>query len=142
MKCNFDVAIFQEQGKIGYGIVVQGDQGEFLCAMNVVLYYDLKPCLVETLACKEILSWLKLMGYQRIVLQTNCLILQHAINSCTMDFSNKGLVMNDCVTFLSDFESISFVFVMRSPNIVAHSWELWVSKLVRENGIPLLPFFS
>lgn len=42
LKCNVDAALIREENKVGYGIVLRGDQARFVAAKGGLL-----PCVFE-----------------------------------------------------------------------------------------------
>lgn len=133
--CKFDGALFQEQCKGGFGYVLRDNNIDFLAAKNGLLYCDMDPSLVDSLFRKEALSWLKQNGFQRIVLETDCLTLEQGINYHSMDLLYKDIIVEECVRLLRDFESFSLCFVQRYANVVAHS----IFRLSWGSGYPILP---
>ena len=70
VKCNIDAAVFREEGKSSWGIVVRDSQGLFLHAASRVVNGLFQVRELETLGLREVLSWIKQLGFERVIFET------------------------------------------------------------------------
>ena len=75
---------------------------------------------VETLGCKEALSWLKTNKYPQVVVESNSLLMVLTITKAIPYNTSMGNVLQDCMHILRSIPKSSFAFVKRSVNRVAH----------------------
>ncbi|KAG8638764.1 hypothetical protein MANES_14G060250v8 [Manihot esculenta] len=101
-KCNIDISV-QANGQL---MVVPG---------------LMDPLLGEVLCFREALSWLKSKNYFPICVETDCELIVNALNSPHTDSSYFELMINDCKALLQELQYVSFAFVRRSANQVAHT---------------------
>lgn len=81
VKCNYNNALFLSSSKVGYGVVVRGNESNLLAACSGLLNCVLYLGLAETLACKEALSWINNKSYRNVIVEFDCLNMCHYINS-------------------------------------------------------------
>ena len=56
IKCNIDVAIFNQEGYMGYGWVIKNEEGIMIALKNGVMNGLLDPTMVEARSCRKALS--------------------------------------------------------------------------------------
>ena len=56
LKCNVDVAIFNQKCCIGHGCVLKNRQGLLVAAKNGLMHGPLDPMVAEAMSCKEALG--------------------------------------------------------------------------------------
>jgi ribonuclease HI len=78
------------------------------------------PELVEALAASCALSFVSEVGFDQVVLASDCLSVVQRIKSTTMDCSYMGVVIQDIQKMAASFSSISLCHVPRSLNESAH----------------------
>ncbi|XP_019169469.1 PREDICTED: uncharacterized protein LOC109165240 [Ipomoea nil] len=79
------------------------------------------PHLAEALAVKEALSWSREKGLTRIQVFTDCQVVCGFINGAFQDLSYAGCVIRDCRDLRRHFEVVSFSYISRSVNKLAHA---------------------
>lgn len=67
IKCNIDVCVFSSH--LGHGCVIRDIQGEVIAARSTILPGGGDVFMAETMSCKEALSWLKELNFDRVVLE-------------------------------------------------------------------------
>ncbi|XP_021592025.1 uncharacterized protein LOC110599762 [Manihot esculenta] len=120
LKANVDAAVFPD-GFIGVGGVLRSYDGSFVgaCQHRLIGYFS--PKIAELIAIREVLSWIKRLGYDQIVLESDTLtVVKALLSSSTSDFSNFGSLVDDCKSLIAEMNSVSVSFVHRSANSVAH----------------------
>lgn len=121
VRCTVDAAIFQEQGKAGFGAVVFDGDGRFVEAVNGPISYDLSPYQAEAVACREALSSLKSRNYEAIHLMSDCMNVVKAISGHSRDLSYTCPIVEQCRSLLKQFSFSKCYFLSRSANQAAHT---------------------
>ena len=91
-----------------------------MAAKNGVLHYSMNPALAETLSCREALRWLKELDMDNVLVEMDCLGLHLAITDSSFDATSHGVIIQDCLDLLSNFDNKNFCFARRSANQLAH----------------------
>ena len=120
LKCNFDASLLLSQNTTSFGIIIHDSNGKFVVAKNGVLHYSMNPALAEALSCREALSWLKELDIDNVLVETECLGLHLAITNSSFDATSHGVIIQDCLDLLSNFDNNNFCFARRSANQLAH----------------------
>lgn len=71
VKINTDAALFSEIQLTGFGMLIRGDQGEFIAARSKFLPGVLCVDEAEIIEVHEALSWIKAHGYNFIEVETD-----------------------------------------------------------------------
>lgn len=121
LKVYVNATVFLDTGHAYYGVVVMDSFGGFIAAKNGPLRCLNDAHLVEALAIKEALSWVKCRGFTKIVVLSDCETVCNLINGFLVEFSYAGCVVSDCKSFQRHFEIMSFRFIPRSVNQFAHA---------------------
>ena len=72
------------------------------------------------MSCREALFWLKMNGFQRVLMELDSLLLVEAMNKNMEYKSPIGLIMKDCVSLMKEILECNLCFVRRSANKAAH----------------------
>ena len=120
VKCNIDAAVFLEEGKSSWGIVVRDSQGLFLHAASRVVNDLFHVRELETLGLREALSWIKQLGFERVIFETDSLQVVQALQNRDVDFSEFGALIKDCLSLLQGKHYFSMAFTKRQNNVAAH----------------------
>ncbi|XP_019174278.1 PREDICTED: uncharacterized protein LOC109169844 [Ipomoea nil] len=121
LKLNTDVSGRQEDGQMGLGWVLRGDDnGGFLAAKNVLVAGTYLVKEAEALCVREALSWLKATGLGRVEVEMDSQLVCNAIRSVSFS-SAFGYLVDDVKDLASEIEGVEFYFVKRSVNRAAHS---------------------
>lgn len=99
IKLNIDGAIFDVDGKFGFGCVARNHVGEVIDVMAEARQEIVQPEVVEALGVKEALSWIKAKGWNRVQVESDCLTTIQAINNSISMVSMFGLIIEDCRSF-------------------------------------------
>lgn len=140
-KVNIDAAIFEGEGRYGFGGVVRDHRGNFVSAISGLREGAISPEVAEGVALKEVLSWLKLQDPKQYQVETDCLVLVQAINSPVILRSPFGMVVRECKESLDSWRDIDLHFVKRSANQVAHkiarASRLYADRVFSEHNVPV-----
>lgn len=71
------------------------------------------------MAVREALKWMKTQGWDHVQLESDCLkVIQSVQNQTSISYFD--LILNDIRNIAREFCNLSFLFVKRSTNRVAH----------------------
>ncbi|KAL1804932.1 hypothetical protein ACET3Z_028000 [Daucus carota] len=70
---------------------------------------------------KEALSWSDQFQGERIIIESDCLVVVQAIRSSTPMRSHLGAIVEECRSLMKQSHKLSLSFVKPSANVVAHS---------------------
>ncbi|KAJ8767776.1 hypothetical protein K2173_020716 [Erythroxylum novogranatense] len=119
-KCNVDVALL-EDGDYGLGMVIRNSQGRNCAGKLLKLPGWRDPQIGETLCFREALSWIKSLSFFPICVETDCLIVSQFLESTHIFSSYFSVIIQDCKALLHELSSVSFAFVRKPANQVAHT---------------------
>ena len=85
-------------------------------------HYQRLPIVAEALEIKEALIQIKEKGYEKVDLESDCVVVKQAIHNNTLMNSYFGRVIKECKHILSELKSrlVYVKFVKHSPNSVEH----------------------
>ena len=92
-----------------------------IAARNGMMGGSSDPLLAEALSCKEALSWIKELNLNKVIVETDSLMLAQAFNVSADNFSYFGSILGDCQIIAKDLIDVNLVWVRRSANLAAHS---------------------
>nr|GMC47434.1 uncharacterized protein LOC109164833 [Ipomoea batatas] len=119
LKINVDAALDVRKGGMGLGWVIRDANGIFKAARAVPVTGVCSPTEAETMAIRELLSWLKDQSPSQVLIETDALKVVQGLNSCSFD-SAFDLLLCDVRDLLRSFSSTFISFVKRSANRAAH----------------------
>uniref|UniRef100_A0A803PJ09 Reverse transcriptase domain-containing protein n=1 Tax=Cannabis sativa TaxID=3483 RepID=A0A803PJ09_CANSA len=122
IKINVDAAIFEGANSYGIGLVSRDHHGFLVQGRTDLFVGNATPELAEAIGVREALSWTKENAWQRVVIETNCLVVIQAIRSSVQMISPFGQVISHCKQLIIDLPFVSVLFVKRSANVVAHNF--------------------
>ncbi|XP_031099742.1 uncharacterized protein LOC116003943 [Ipomoea triloba] len=130
LKCNVDAAVFEDSA--GFGLVVKDHARVFVSAYNARLGCGRDLYLVEAMVVREALSWLMSNGYTDFILEPDSLNFCSSFNSCLLDLSYVGLLVEQCHCIANDIGNVFVHHVRRSVNRVAHvlAWAIGSSSVL------------
>ncbi|KAM6565903.1 hypothetical protein CsatA_025031 [Cannabis sativa] len=120
IKVNVDGAIFTNERCCGIGLVARTAAGIVLQAKKTSKVGILKPHVVEAIGIKEALSWIKANAWTNVVVESDCLRVIRDIQKFKHVALPYGHIIFECMTLCSGIVGVSFNFVKRSANKVAH----------------------
>ncbi|KAI4347890.1 hypothetical protein L6164_008666 [Bauhinia variegata] len=119
VKINIDAAVgFDHIG--GVGGVLRDTAETFLGGWCNQCDWSTSISSLEAMANREALVLLKAWGYQHIVLEGDSQSIIHQLNSPRSNMSYEGLIINDILALSKEFTYVSFSWVPREANKVAH----------------------
>ncbi|XP_074313730.1 uncharacterized protein LOC141648922 [Silene latifolia] len=119
VKINVDASLLKDIG-VGWGLVCRGEDGmaKWTCAIQVQEKWE--PEFAEAMAILHGLIEARRAGEQKIIIETDCQRVINAVKSRKRDRSDISLVYEDIFNACIWFDSVSFCFVCRKLNKVAH----------------------
>ncbi|XP_031097101.1 uncharacterized protein LOC116001361 [Ipomoea triloba] len=115
-----DAAVFSDREEGYVSAVVHGSDGGYLAARNCSVRSLRNPILAEAMAVKEALSWAKDRGWHKVVLYSDCQLVCNLLKSSLPNNSYVGCIVRDCVSLKRYFVDVSFHYIARSANTLAH----------------------
>ncbi|XP_016676167.1 uncharacterized protein [Gossypium hirsutum] len=119
-KCNVDSASFSAQQQTEFANVLRDARGSFIKAFSGSCPALLYPRLAEAFTVREALSWLKSEDYLQVILEGDCMQIFSALCTASPNFSEFGVLLEDCHFLQTYFQSLTFCSLRRSSNRAAH----------------------
>jgi len=100
--------------------VIRDHNGNFLAATNQVICRVSEPEMAKALAVRWALKFICDQHFKKVVIASDCLNLVRKLMQKSLDRSHIGAIVQDIKMMRNNFDDISFVFVSRNCNEVAH----------------------
>lgn len=120
IKCNVDGACFAAERRIGVGAVVRDADGLVRAAFCKHQAGEFGANMVEAIGFREVLSWIKDMGFSEIDFELDAQVVVRAVERGECDESPFGDIIRDCLSLLIEVPNSFISFVRRSANRAAH----------------------
>ncbi|KAK9107449.1 hypothetical protein Syun_023460 [Stephania yunnanensis] len=117
VKCNVDASVFADKGVSSYGEILRDGLGNFVAALAGSFEGIFEPTVAEAIGVREALSWLKGIGENQVIVETDALQVVHAIKGGRADSSYFGGIIDECKLMLMDLRSYKVSFVRRSAKL-------------------------
>ncbi|XP_030487638.2 uncharacterized protein LOC115704575 [Cannabis sativa] len=117
---NVDGAIFEASNAFGFGFIARSCDGKLIEGVSTYKIGRVAPEIAEVTGIKEALSWIKDKGWQKVSLETDCLVAVQALHSSASLPSAFGLLILDCQQLLAKLHNVKIYFVKRSANRATH----------------------
>ncbi|KAJ1394179.1 Ribonuclease H-like superfamily [Sesbania bispinosa] len=130
VKVNVDASWFQDRKGGALALVARDSLGAVLVG-SALHYLAPSPVVAEALAVREGMILANNLGFQRILLESDCL---HVVSSCRNDLEIgevKGIV-EDILAYRDRFSSCGFLWTHRSGNQLAHE----LAKAAASDSLP------
>ena len=122
VKINMDAAFLAESEVGAWGFVIRDELGNFLAGAAGKLQYVRSPLQAEISACMKAIEGAADLGAQRIILESDCLMMNSALKSRDYDTTELGVLFREARSVChASFGSYEFMFCHRECNRVAHS---------------------
>ena len=118
-KVNSDAALFDD-GTVGCGAVMRDELGEVMDATAVVYDGRLEIDEAEAYAARHALQIAIEAGLRNLILETDCLKLVNYLKNGVVEASSFGNLVGDILECGKVCSSLSFAYVGRNGNKVAH----------------------
>lgn len=117
-KINTDAA-FKAGEAVGMGMVVRNAAGEVLASASGKRGGAGSAAVAEAMALRWSLELALDMGFQAVVVETDCAVLHGAWNVAASDRSYMAAVIRDCLDLSRLFRSFEFLLIRRTANLAA-----------------------
>ncbi|XP_031101936.1 uncharacterized protein LOC116005838 [Ipomoea triloba] len=122
LTCFFDASYDPVTLRAAFGAVLLESDGGYVAACAGPLIDCFSPLMTETVACKEVLSWLEGRGVVSVQLKTDCSQLCSGLGRMHSSFySYVGLFIDACRRAIATFLYCHISLVPRSANVIAHT---------------------
>uniref|UniRef100_A0A803QE18 Reverse transcriptase n=1 Tax=Cannabis sativa TaxID=3483 RepID=A0A803QE18_CANSA len=116
VKINVDGAIFVASNSFGFGFIARDFEGRIIEAVSKNNGGNVSPEIAEAYGIKEALSWIKDKGWNKVLVETDCLVVLQGIDNNFQLPSAFGVNIWDCKKLIYELNNISLKFVKRSAN--------------------------
>jgi ribonuclease HI len=122
VKCNIDASFPPGSNRVGIGICIRDDQGVFILAKTEWFTPKCEVHLGEALGFLSALNWVHELNLGPVEFELDSKRVVDSFHSSNQDFTEFGVILNQCKLMFSNFYSNSSVeFVRRQANEVAHN---------------------
>ncbi|XP_023872473.1 uncharacterized protein LOC111985073 [Quercus suber] len=119
-KLNFDATIFKERGRSGFGVVIRNERGEVTTAFSAIGPSVSGSEEAETLACRKAVEFVVEAGFYELIIKGDSINVMRALSSPSPNLSVCGNVVVDIQWLIRGIIRVSFNWVRRDCNRVAH----------------------
>ncbi|XP_074310490.1 uncharacterized protein LOC141646517 [Silene latifolia] len=120
VKLNVDAGTKDGWGT-GLGMVCRGSDREVIWGSSEMRREELEPRVAEVVAVLEGVKEARRRGVARLIVESDCKVLIDALKTGAKGRSDFHLVLVDILSICSEFNFISWSFVGRNCNSVAHA---------------------
>ncbi|XP_048493657.1 uncharacterized protein LOC125494128 [Beta vulgaris subsp. vulgaris] len=131
IKVNSDAAIFKDNS-IGLGGVARDNEGDVVMATCRKWRGNFDVEVAEAIGMRHALKIAREAGFKVLILETDNFQLYHQLTSRKAPSSSFGNVVNDILVMSRACDSVSFSFVKREGNRVAHNLAKGSENVVEE----------
>ena len=103
-------------------MVARDSYGELVQARTGLRHGQVKPELAEAMVVKEALSWIKIMNWPKVEIETDCLVVVQAFRSKVRLRSPFEMVIDECRRLTQSLNKIALLFIRRTANMLAHQF--------------------
>jgi ribonuclease HI len=118
---NVDAARFSSSRRMGIGAVIRNHKRECSIAWSELIQEVTAPDVAEALSLRHAMSLAGEEGFDKLVIESDCLSLVQRVKSLEIDRSHVGVVVQDIKALVSGFSSVFFNHVYRHCNVAAHT---------------------
>ncbi|KAK8711044.1 hypothetical protein V6N13_146346 [Hibiscus sabdariffa] len=119
-KFNFDTSFNSQNRSSTSGVIGRDITGEIMTSCVVPHNNVLDALMAEALACLQSVHYAKELGFRRVIIEGDSLIVIKKLNEGMHDRSTIAPVIHDIRMKARDFDVISFVFVKQDANNTVH----------------------
>jgi ribonuclease HI len=120
IKVNTDALVNKEKGWMGYGAVARDERGVVMAAQCRTIKGNLDVTLAEAGALLMAIQLCQRLGFHTVHFEGDSQIVVEGINSPTIDWSSKGLMLGDILEALQGIYCWRISFTHREGNKAAH----------------------
>ena len=120
-KINYDGALSSANNKSGIGIVVQDCHGEVIASLIQQLDQAYQPVEVEALVVSKAVEFGSELGLHNAIIEGNSVVVAMALKCKEFGLAPYTHLLNDVSLFFGLYSQLSYSYVKREGNKVAHS---------------------
>ena len=120
LKLNVDASYYACAKAFNIGMVVRDHAGTFIEGRCMALMYSGTRVEVECMRVREALSWVKSISDERVIIETDSLLVVHALYGKSENLLALGHVIEQCNGILKDLPGVVVSHVRKQANKVAH----------------------
>ncbi|KAL2905726.1 hypothetical protein RDABS01_004436, partial [Bienertia sinuspersici] len=120
VKVNVDAGLLGSNA-LGVGVVAQDDEGAAMFCASVQMEGHLEPRCAEARAILVGIQMAMEMGFDDVIIENDCEGLINALSKGEKGHSSFHLLLEDILLLVSSLRSISWSFVKREANKIAHA---------------------
>ncbi|XP_041023933.1 uncharacterized protein LOC121264710 [Juglans microcarpa x Juglans regia] len=120
-KVNWDVAVDKTHFKIGIGISVRDEEGNYLATMRKNQLLNPDPLMAEAVGALTAATFALELDMNKIILEGDSELVIARIQKQTQDQSYFGMITSDIRSTISLFEVCITKHVNRECNVIAHN---------------------
>lgn len=120
VKVNVDVGLARNSMNAWVAMVARNDAGDCLWWSKKMIVGRPSPVDGEALAILHGLTVARAHGWTNVVMESDCLQLVNVLSSQSGSMASFGAIVDACLGFYDCFQALSFSFIRRSGNSLAH----------------------
>jgi ribonuclease HI len=121
VKCNLDAAIFSTEKKVSVGDCIRDTREHFILEMFAYNNGVVTAAEAEAWALQQGIMWIAILEYQNVMFELDCKTVVEDVHSSKVNYSEYGLLIDDCKSLLSNHTNYLVVFTRRQTNGSAHA---------------------
>ena len=125
----FDAAIIKERSMSGFGAMIRNEQGEVMAALSAIGPSVSCSEEAETMACRKAVEFAVDAGFSELMIEGDSVNVMKAISSSIPVLSVAGNVVADIQWIIRGPRRVSFNWVKRDGNRVAHVLPIYARNL-------------
>ena len=111
---------FQQNGNTGLGMVIRDPTGVVVGSKVIKGLSHMEVERAEAIAIREGLIFALSLNFKKLLVESDSLSIINKINKDSLDLSYLGLIIKEIQQLRSSFTSVSFSFIPKQANLVAH----------------------
>ncbi|KAF4383359.1 hypothetical protein G4B88_023933 [Cannabis sativa] len=131
---NTDASLIDGQPGCGLGVIIRDHLGALVTAATDYIPGCLSVLVAETLAIRLALKLAATRSMQNIFIASDSQSVITALKGQTRINTDWGIIIEDCILASKNFNNLSFIFIPRKCNNVAHCLANW-SRLVHVSDV-------
>ncbi|KAL8477265.1 hypothetical protein ACS0TY_029526 [Phlomoides rotata] len=117
---NVDAAFFENTSQIGFGVIIHDEYRGFVIGQSMVSSGIFRVGIGEAMGFMEALSWVRLLGFQRVKIELNAKLVVDALNNSARADTVFDDIIQICTTEFSSFPLFYVHLVNRDANVKVH----------------------
>ncbi|XP_065628492.1 uncharacterized protein LOC136067104 [Quercus suber] len=127
-KVNYDGTVFNQQGKIGLGVIIRNHEGAVMASMVQQVLLPITMAQVEALAARKTAKFALEVGITKVILEGDAETIVKELLEPNPSLALHGHLIQDVKNLQNSFNFLSFTHVRRDGNNVAHALTRWAIK--------------